>query len=186
MQGLLTALYAGSLMTIFLLAACSSPFTTYSRYMSEGQRYWKLKEYEQARKAFLMAYEAEKGVVPLAWAASASYWLNDLTGAETYIRQAEPGARTSVCYFRVTGYKALLLLRQGKKDEGLVVLKEYARAYGITYPSRNLPLIDLMINKGDADIQKLEAMLEEDIYAYEQEIEQFNRTGTGYFDKRGS
>lgn len=118
MQGVLTALYAGCLMGTFLLTGCSSPFTACSGYMSEGKRYFKLKEYEQARKAFLLAYEAEKGAIPLAWAASASYWLNDLTSAETYLRQAEPGARTSVCYFRVTGYKALLLLRQGKNEEG--------------------------------------------------------------------
>jgi tetratricopeptide (TPR) repeat protein len=186
MQGLVTAVYAGCLMAIFFLTACSSSFTACSGYMSDGQRYWKLKEYEQARKAFLMAYEAEKGVVPLVWAASASYWLNDLTSAETYIRQAEPKAKTSVSYFRMAGYKALVLLRQGKKDEGLGVLNEYVQAYGKIYPSSNLPWIDLMIKKGDADIEKLEAMLEDDISGYEQAIEQFESTGTGYFDKRGS
>ena len=83
----------------------------------------------------------------------------------------------------MTGYKALVLLKQGKKDEDLQTRKEYAYAYGHTYMSSNLPWIDLAIRKADADIPKLQAMLEEDIYAYEGAIGEFESTRTGYYDR---
>jgi tetratricopeptide (TPR) repeat protein len=177
------ALYAGCVMAVVFLTSCSTPYSIYSRNVFEGKRLYQFKEYAQARQAFLSAYETEKNVTALAWAATTSYWLNDLTSAETYIRQAEPKARKSVSYFRVTGYKALILLKQGKKDEGLQTLKEYVYAYGHTYISSNLPWIDLMIKTGDVDIPKLQAMLEEDIYAYEEAIGEFESTGTGYYDR---
>jgi hypothetical protein len=88
--------------------------------MFEGRKYWEVKEYEPARTSFVRAYEAQKEVAALAWAATTSYWLNDLASAERYIQEAEsmPMTRTSISWFRVTGYKALILLRQGKKAEG--------------------------------------------------------------------
>jgi len=177
------ALYAGCVVAVVFLASCSTPYSMYSRNVFEGKRLYQYKEYAQARQAFLSAYEAEKNVTALAWAATTSYWLNDLASAETYIREAEPKAQKSVSYFRVTGYKALVLLRQGKKDEGLQVLKEYVYAYGRSFPSSNLPWIDLMIKKGDVDIVKLQAVLEEDIYAYEEAIGEFESTRTGYYDR---
>jgi hypothetical protein len=183
MQSVRQALFAGCVVAIAFLTSCSTPYSIYSRNLFDGKRVFQFKEYAQVRQAFLSAYEAEKNVTALAWAATTSYWLNDLTSAETYIRQAEPKAKASLSYFRVMGYKSLVLLRQGKKDEGLQTLKEYVYAYGHTYISSNLSRIDLMIKKGDADMPKLEAMLEEDIYAYEEAVGEFESTRTGYYDR---
>jgi hypothetical protein len=183
MQSVRKALYAGCVIATLFISACSTPYAVYSRNVFEGKKFYQYKEYSQARQAFLAAYEAEKNVTALAWAATTSYWLNDLASAETYIREAEPKARKSVSYFRVIGYKSLVLLKQGKKDEGLVTLKEYVDAYGRTYPSNNLPWIDLMVKRGDVDMPKLQAVLEEDIYAYEEAIGEFESTRTGYYDR---
>ncbi len=183
MQGVRKALYAGCVAAIVALASCSTPHSMYSRNYFEGKQLYQVKEYAQARQAFLSAYQTEKNVTALAWAITTSYRLNDLAGAETYIQEAEPKAKKSVSYFRVTGYKALVLLKQGKKAEGMQTLQEYASAFSRTYPSVNLPWIELMIKKGDADIPKLETMLEEDIYGYEEAIGEFDSTKTGFYDR---
>ena len=185
MQGVRQALYAGCVVAIVFLTSCSTPYSIYSRNYFEGKQLYQYKEYAQARQAFLSAYQAEKNVTALAWAATTSYRLNDLASAETYIREAEPRAKKSVSYFRVTGYKALVLLKQGKKAEGMQTLQEYVSAYSRTYPSANLSWIELMSKKGDVDMPRLETMLEEDIYAYEEAIGEFESTRTGYWDRNG-
>jgi tetratricopeptide (TPR) repeat protein len=183
MQGVRQALYAGCVVAIAFLTSCSTPYSIYSRNYFEGKQLYQYKEYAQARQAFLAAYQAEKNVTALAWAATTSYRLNDLAGAENYIREAEPKAKKSVSYFRVIGYKALVLLKQGKKDEGMQTLREYVSAFSRTYPSSNLPWIELMIKKGDVDLPRLEAMLEEDIYGYEEAIGDLESTKTGFYDR---
>jgi hypothetical protein len=185
MQSVRKAVFAGCVTAILVLTSCTTPFSTYSRYMFEGRRYWEVKEYGPARKSFVSAYEAQKEVTALSWAATTSYWLNDLASAERYIQEAEmmPTLKTSVSWFRVKGYKALILFKQGKKAEGFDVLKEYVYAYGYTYPSTNLPLIDLMVRKGEADLPRLQAMLEEDVYAYEEEMGLFTSAGVGYYNR---
>lgn len=185
MQSMWKAVYAGCVVTILFLSSCATSNTVYSRYMFEGKRDWQARDYVQAKADFLKAYEAEKHVAPLAWAATASYWLNDLPSAERYLREAEadPGFKEGFSYLRVTAYKALVLLKQGNKSEGLAVLKTYVDAYGHTYPSSNLARIEFMITKGDVNLPRLEVMLEDDIWEYEQAVEQFESGRTGYFDK---
>lgn len=192
MQSMRKTIYTGSLALVGLLAmtllsSCSAntAFSSYSRYMFEGHKYWKVREYEPARRAFLSAYEAKKEVTALSWAATVSYQLGDLAGAERYIREAEimPMLKASVSWFRVMGYKALILFKQEKKAEGFALLKEYLYAYGRTYPSTNQPLIELMVRKGEVDLARLQAMLEEDIYAYEEEMGLFTSAAVGYYDR---
>ena len=189
MQSMRQALYAGCvIIAVLFLTSCASSNMAYSRYIFEGKKEWQAKDYVQAKIDFLKAYEAEKRVAPLAWAATTSYWLNDLPGAERYIREAEADReyKKGLSYFRVTGYKALVLLKQGNKGEGLAVLKVYVDAYGHTFPSSNLAKIDFMAKKGEVDLPRLEVMLEDDVWEYEQAVEQFESGRTGYFDKASS
>ena len=177
MQSMRQALYAGCVIAVLFLTSCATSNTNmvYSRYMFEGKKEWQAKDYAQAKADFLKAYEAEKRVAPLAWAATTSYWLNDLASAERYLREAEadPEFKKGFSYFRVMGYKALVLLKQGNKSEGLAVLKTYVDAYGHTFPSSNLARIDFMVRKGDVNLPRLEVMLEDDVWEYEQAAEQF-------------
>ena len=187
MQGMRQALYAGCVIAILFLTSCATSNTNmaYSRYVFEGKRDWQAKDYTQARADFLKAYEAEKRVAPLAWAATTSYWLSDLVSAERYLKEAEanPEFKKGFSYFRVMGYKALVLIKQGKKSEGLAVLKTYADGYGHVFPSSNLARIEFMVRKGDVDLPRLEIILEDDVWEYEQATEQFEGGRTGYFDK---
>lgn len=187
MQSMRKALYAGCVIIILFLASCASSDINraYSRYMFEGKQDWRAKDYVQAKADFLKAYEADKRVAPLAWAATTSYWLNDLPAAEQYLREAEanPEFRRGSSYFRVLGYKALVLFKQGKREEGLAALKAYVDAYGHTFPASNLAKIAFMVRKGEVDLPRLEVMMENDIWEYEQAIEQFESSGTGYFNK---
>lgn len=188
MQSVRKALYVRCLVVVVALlglTSCTTPFSKYSQYMFAGHRYWDVRDYQPARTSYVSAYETQKEVEALAWAATTSYWLNDLASAERYIQEAEtmPGLKASVCWFRVKGYKALVLLRQEKKAEGFAVLKEYVYSYGHTYTSTNLPLIDLMVRKGEADIPRLQALLEEDIYRYEDEMGLFTSTAVGYWGR---
>jgi len=187
MQGVRQALYAGCVTVIFFLASCASSDINraYSRYMFEGKQEWRAENYVQAKADFLKAYEVDKRVAPLAWAATTSYWLNDLPAAEQYLREAEanPDFRKGFSYFRVLGYKALVLLKQGKKKEGLAVLKTYVDAYGYVFASSNLAKIAFMVRKGEVDLPRLEVLLEDDIWQYEQATEQFEGTYTGFYDR---
>lgn len=187
MQSMRQALYAGCVIAILFLTSCASSNSNmaYSRYMFEGKKNWQAKDYTQAKADFLKAYDAEKRVAPLAWAATTSYWLNDLGSAERYLREAESDQefKKGFSYFRVLGYEALVLTKQGNKSEGLAVLKTYVDAYGHTFPSSNLARIEFMVKKGDVDLPRLEIMLEDDVWEYEQAAEQFESGRTGYFDK---
>ena len=187
MQSVRQGVYVGCVTAILFLASCASSDMNrvYNDYMFQGKQDWQVKEYAQAKADFLKAYEAEKRVAPLAWAEAASYWLNDLPAAEQYLREAEanPEYRKGSSYFRVLGYQALLLLKQGNKKEGLAVLKTYVDDYGRTFPSSNTGRIAFMVRKGEVDLPKLEAMMENDIWDYEQGIGQFESGYTGYFDR---
>ena len=90
MQSVRKALYAGCVVTIVFLTSYSTQHSTYSRNVFEGKTFFQFKEYAQARQAFLSAYEAEKNVTALAWAATTSYWLNDLTSAEITYGKLSP------------------------------------------------------------------------------------------------
>jgi hypothetical protein len=187
MQSVRQALYAGCVIAILFLTSCASSNSNmaYSRYMFDGKKEWQAKDYTQAKADFLKAYEAEKRVAPLAWAATTSYWLNDLGSAERYLREAEADReyKKGFSYFRVMGYKSLVLIKQGNKSEGLAVLKTYVDGYGRTFPSSNTARIEFMVKKGDVDLPRLELMLEDDIWEHEQAAEQFENGRTGYFDK---
>jgi len=187
MQSMRQALYAGCAVAILFLTSCatSEKNMTYSRHMFNGQHEWKVKDYTHARADFLKAYETDQRVAPLAWAATTSYWLNDLPGAEQYLKQAQANREFIIgfSYFRVTGYKALVLFKQGNKKEGLVVLKTYVDSYSNVFPSSNTMRIEFMVKKGEVDLPRLEVMLEDDVWEYEQAVEQFESARTGYFDK---
>jgi hypothetical protein len=187
MQSMRQAVYAGCLIAILFLTSCatSEKNMAYNRQMFNGKNEWKAKDYAQARTDFLNAYETEQRVAPLAWAATTSYWLNDLPGAEQYLRQAEanPEFRKGFSYFRITGYKALVLIKQGNKSEGLTALGTYVDGYSKVFPSSNTMRIEFMVKKGEVNLPRLEVMLEDDVWEYEQAVEQFESGRTGYFDK---
>ncbi|HVN25841.1 MAG TPA: hypothetical protein VMT71_17875 [Syntrophorhabdales bacterium] len=187
MQSVRKALFAGCVIALLFLASCASINSNkaYNDHMFQGKNDWRVKEYAQARSEFLKAYDDEKRVAPLAWAATTNYWMNDLPAADRYIREAEanPEFKKGYSWFRIMGYKSLVLIKQGNKSDGLVVLKTYIDSYSRIFPSSNSTRIAFMVRKGEVDLPRLEVMMEDDIWEYEQALEQFESGRTGYFDK---
>jgi tetratricopeptide (TPR) repeat protein len=133
----------------------------------------------------LKAAESERRREALAFAATASYKVNDLSAAAQYIAEAERTGRPDFSYFRITGYKALVLLQEGRKEEGLKDLGEYIQAYKKSYESSTLPDVEFMWKRGNVDLPRLEKLIDEQVTEYENAIDWSNKTGTGSFDKRG-
>ena len=110
----------GILGFVFLMVACSSSstFTAYQRNIVTGKQLLRQGEYSEARDAFLKASAADKRPEALALAATATYELNDLQAAAQYLAEAERAGKPDTSYFRITGYKALVLLKEGKRKRG--------------------------------------------------------------------
>jgi hypothetical protein len=167
-----------------MLLSCASSYGTYARALFDGKRLLSNQEYAEARDEFLKAAEVDRTAETLAFAAVASYRLNDLPAAETYIMQASSIPAKGWSYLRIEGYKALILLKEGKKDEGLTALKYYSEFYGHTIPKKSIQDVERMWRKGDVDIAKLELLLDDQVGTYESDIEQYRQTGTGAYGDR--
>ena len=187
MQGIRTAMRLGMIGLTFLIAACASTstFTTYNKDMAAGKQFLRMGDYNAARTDFLKAAETGNRPEALAFAATASYKASDFPTAGRYIAEAERTGRLDYSYFRVTGYKALVLLQEGKKEEALKALGEYVKAYRSSYGSTTLQDVEYMWKRGNVDLPKLEKLIEQQVTEYEDAVDWYYRTGTGSFDKKG-
>ena len=180
-QGIRKILCLVILVLTFLTVACSSTsnYTGYERDIIAGKQLLRQGDYTEARSDFLKAAGHEKRPEALALAATASYKLNDLPAAAQYIAEAERAGKLNFSYFRVTGYKALLLLQEGKKEEGLKTLGEYIQAYKKTFDSDTLSEVEFMRKRGTVDLPRLEMLIDRQVADYENAMDQGSKTGTG-------
>jgi tetratricopeptide (TPR) repeat protein len=167
------------------MAACSSTstFTTYERDIVTGKQLLRQGDYPGARDIFQKASAAERRPEALALAATASYKLNDLEAAARYIAEAERAGRPNTSYFRITGYKALVLLKEGNKEEGLKVLGDYIQAFAKVSNPDTLPEVEYMWKKGTVDLPRLERLIDRQVTKYEDAVDWFAKTNTGPFDR---
>ena len=185
MQGSRKVLGLGILGLTFLMVACSSTatYTVYERGIVTGKQLLREGDYPQARDGFLKASETERRPEALALAATASYKLNDLQATAQYLAEAERAGKPGTFYFRIAGYKALILLKEGRKEEGLKVLGDYIQAYKKAYDSDTLPHVEYMWKRGTVDLPRLERLIDRQVTEYENALDWFNKTHTGPFDK---
>jgi tetratricopeptide (TPR) repeat protein len=185
MQGLWKAVHAGSVILALFAVSCSAPYTAYRHDLVQGQSLLRQRDYDEARKAFEGAARAMPDAEAYALAATASYKANDTAGAWQYLEQAErANGMKSFSAFRIMAYKALVLFKTGRDADACNVLKDYTYAYSHAFISSNTRDIELVWKrKRVEDLAQLEKMLDEDVGAYEESIEQFLSTGTGYFDR---
>ena len=188
MQGMRKVLCLGMLGLTFLTVGCSSTksYTVYERDIVTGKQLLRQGDYTEARSDFLKAAEREKQPEALALAATASYKLDDLPAVTQYIAEAERAGKPGFSYFRIAGYKALALLHEGKKEEGLKALGEYIQAYKRTFDSDTVPDVEFMWKKGNVDLPKLEKLIDRQLIEYENAVDWYNSTGTGPIDKRSN
>jgi len=184
-QGIRKVLCLGILGLIFLAVACSSTstYSVYERDVVTGKQLLREGDYLAARGDFLKASETERRPEALALAATASYKLDDLQATAQYLAEAERAGKPGTFYFRIVGYKALILLREERKEEGLKVLGDYIQAYKQSYDSDTLPRVEHMWKKGTVDLPRLERLIDRQVTEYENAMDWFSKTHTGPFDK---
>ncbi len=167
-----------------LLAGCSPSFTTYADNMFQGKRLLRVGEYAQARDDFVRASQAQPDAYSYAFAATASYKMNDLASAEQYIERAEKLDGRTYADLRIWGYKALILLAEGRQQEGLNALGDYIKVYDGLYPLTTIRDVQAMWRTGRINLVLLELIMDEQIRTYENDIETFLDTGTGWYGQR--
>ncbi len=164
-----------------LTFGCSSTgtYTAYQHDINNGKQFLKQGEYTEAKTEFLKAAGRDKRPEALALAATASYKANDLPAAAEYLSAAESAGKPGFSYFRIAGYKSLLLLKEGKKEEGMKNLGEYIVAYRKTFDSDTLPDLEFMWKRGNVDQTRLERLIDKQVGEYESSMEWLDKTGTG-------
>ncbi len=143
-------------------------------------------EYAAARIDFVKAAEAQKWPSAYAFAATASYKMGDLAGAERYVMEAERLDGTDYSYVRTIGYKSLILLKEGKEKEGLEALQQYAQVLRSISSPKGARQIEIWMRQQPMDLPALEKMIDEQVYQYESDIEQWQETGTGFYNRSGN
>jgi len=158
-------------------------YRVYSQNIFEGKQQMKRGEFQRAQTYFVKALETMALPEALAFAATASYKINDLKAAEGYVAEAEKKDTGSVTKLRIAGYKALVYLKEGRENEGMKALQEYSNLYGHLDPLINIQEVQGMIMRRNVDLQRLEVLLDEQITWHEEEIEQYEKTGTGFYGR---
>ena len=143
-------------------------------------------EYARARQDFLKAAEVSPDARSYAYAATASYKMHDLPEAQRLIGEAERLDGKTYMILRIRGYKALILLAEGRQKEGLDALRDYLAVYERAFPLGTVRDVERMAQTGRVDLLRLEKLLDEQITTYENDLEQYWGTGTGWFGQRTS
>lgn len=175
----------GMVFILLVLLSCASTYSVYSHNLSRGKELMRQGKFHEARTYFVKAAESQQLPEAYAFAATASYKMNDLRAAERYIADAQKHDGRGFSELRIAGYKALIYLKEGRKDEGMKALQEYTTLYSRMYPLPSIEQVEAMIKEDKVDLVKLETLLDEQITRYENDIDQFQRTGTGFYDKGG-
>ncbi len=166
------------------LFACSSSFNSYRNNMADGMRTLGAGEYRKAQESFLRANEAQADARSYAFAATASYKLNDLPVALRLIEDSERLDGRSRAHLRILGYKALILLSQGKQEQGRRVLDEYVLVYQNVFPLNTVHQVKQMSDVKNLNLPLLELLLDEQISNYEKDVAQLLLTDTGFYEER--
>jgi tetratricopeptide (TPR) repeat protein len=169
---------------LFLLCSCAS-FATYSEYsrdMFEGKRFFKDQEYKEAQQFFQKAVDTVKDSASLTYLAITCYKTDNLNRAEQLIIEADKLDPNNYIHLRTKGYKALILLKKDKK-EGMAALKEYIDYYRHSDPLMTIDKVEGMWRSGNIDMNKLEDLVEEQVSWWENDVEQYYSTGTGFYDR---
>ena len=173
------------LMMSLALAACSTGYQAYRAGTFRGKALLGEEEYAQAKEEFVKASQAgPQEPEAYALAATASYKMHDVAAADRLIQEAMKHDKQSDVYIRILGYRALILFKQGKENEAFDVLHDYIAAYQNAYSLASVKGVSSMWRKKQVDINSLEKLLDEGITTYENDIEQYRRSGTGWFAQK--
>jgi hypothetical protein len=180
------------LLFVFLCIALIVPvsgyaasYRAYCKDIRHGKEAIKAGDYSAARRSFEEAFNNGKSLDALMYIAIIDYRTNNLDNAERLIREAELMGGFNYHYLRVLGYKALILLKKNR-DQGLEALDRYVVFYSRIDPLMSINDVKAMVTTGDIDMARLDKLIEEQATWYENDVEQYWSTGTGWYaDKWG-
>ncbi len=164
-----------------ILSGCAGPDNAARKSIFEGRRALERGDWGPAREDFLKAAQVEPSPEAYAFAATASYRMNDLASAQRFVDEAQKLDGKSDFYVRVLAYKALVLLKEGKREEGLEALRAYHGYYKNYYPMKSYEQVERVLRTGQVDLPRLERVLDQDVRQYESDIAEYRGEGTGYF-----
>lgn len=178
------------LLFVFLCFALVMPvsgyaasYRAYCKDIRNGKEAMKSNDYSAARRYFEEAFNNGKSLDALMFLAIIDYKTNSLDDAERLIREAELMGGGNYHYLRVLGYKALILLKKSR-DQGLEALDRYVVYYSRIDPLLSINDIKVMLKTGEIDMARLERLVEEQAAWYENDVEQYWGTGTGWYADR--
>ncbi len=176
---------------LFFLSSCASleTYEIYSNNMFIGRKFLRQNKYALAKPYFLEASKQIKDSTSLSYLATTCYKTGDIDNAETLIEEAEKIDNNTYAYLRLTGYRALVSLKKDRL-KGRDALMNYIRLYEYLFPLTTIQnvedIYDDISNGKEVDMVALEKLLDEQILWYEDDIEQFLSTKTGFYDKNSS
>lgn len=154
-----------------------------------GRKFLRQNKYALAKPYFLEASKQIKDSTSLSYLATTCYKTGDIDNAETLIEEAEKIDNNTYAYLRLTGYRALVSLKKDRL-KGRDALMNYIRLYEYLFPLTTIQnvedIYDDISNGKEVDMVALEKLLDEQILWYEDDIEQFLSTKTGFYDKNSS
>ncbi|HUJ89524.1 MAG TPA: hypothetical protein VLX12_04950 [Syntrophorhabdales bacterium] len=84
---------------------------------------------------------------------------------------------------RVLGYKALILLKEGKEKEGQEALQRYAQTLRSISSPKGARQIEVWMRRQPMELAGLEKLIDDQVGQYESDIEQYQSTGTGFYNR---
>jgi hypothetical protein len=174
--------YAGILAALFCLPlySCSTAYSVYSRNIFVGKQLLKEKEYTEAEKRFQEAALKIRDSVPLTFLAITEYRMGNLESAGKLIEEAAQGKSDMLYRFRTFGYRAIIHMKQNKAA-GVSALKDYIDRYEHVYPLETIKELRKMVQSGNVDEMRMENIIDEQIWWYENDMEQFLANGDGFY-----
>jgi tetratricopeptide (TPR) repeat protein len=181
------ALYAGIVAVFFCLPlySCSTAYSVYSKNIFVGKQLLKEKEYVEAERRFQEAALRIRDSVSLTFLAVTEYRMGNLESAGKLIEEAAQEKPDLLYQARTFGYRAIIYTKRDKAA-GIVVLKDYVDRYEHFYPLETIKDLRKMAESGNIDETRMESIIDEQIWWYENDMEQFLMTGDGFYARGGN
>ena len=172
-----------ALLLSVLLSSCTS-YGIYARDLTAGKNLFETGRYGEAQRYFEDAALRNIDGAAFTYLAAVAYKQNDLDRAGRLIASAEESPPDMLSSLRMYGYKALILLGSGS-PRGMTALKEYIDRYNGLYPLESIKDIKDMWQSGSVDRSRLEAVMDEQIKWYEQDMELYIYNKVGFYARDG-
>jgi tetratricopeptide (TPR) repeat protein len=171
----------GGVGLLLLLSSCAT-YNVYYTGLFEGRRFLDNGQYDKALAQFQAAGTTYRDGEVFAFLATARYRTGDFAAAITDAGASLAIEPNGFYTLRALGYRALALLRLQKPEAGAAV-GDYLRRYRLSYPLTSIEEIEIMVEKKEMELPRLESLIDEQVRWYEGEVEQYLSTRTGFYDR---